>query len=269
MGSTERRRRRRRRRKNRKKLFAVFLILTAAALFIVGSSAGMRAHDGSDAEIDTDATQTEPEAGSQNEPQNEPQTGSQTEPQNEADAWNLLLVNPWNRLPDDHTVELAQLGNGHAIDARAYDDLQEMLDAARGEGLSPLICSSYRTSEKQQALYDKEVKGQLSKGYSQEAAEAEAAKWVALPGTSEHQTGLAVDIVDLSYQLLDEGQEKTPVQKWLMENSYKYGFILRYPSDKSSVTGIGYEPWHYRYVGKEAASEIYEKGICLEEYLGG
>ena len=90
---------------------------------------------------------------------------------------------------------------------------------------------------------------------------------MAVPGTSEHQLGLALDIVDVANQVLDERQENTEVQKWLMKNSWKYGFILRYPTDKSDITGISYEPWHYRYVGKEAAKEIYEAGICLEEYL--
>ena len=141
------------------------------------------------------------------------------------------------------------------------------MDDMRAEGLSPLICSSYRTNEKQQTLYSNQVNGYLAQGYSQAKAEEEAGKWVAVPGTSEHQTGLAADIVDMSYQILDEKQEDTPVQKWLMENSWKYGFILRYPSDKSDITGIHYEPWHYRYVGKETAKEIYEKGVCLEEYL--
>lgn len=181
--------------------------------------------------------------------------------------WNLLLVNPWNKVPSDFSVELTQLKNGHAIDKRAYPDLQNMMDAMRAEGLSPLICSSYRTNEKQQNLYSNEVSSYLARGYSQTAAETEAGKWVAVPGTSEHQTGLAVDIVDINYQLLDEKQEDTAVQKWLVNNSYKYGFILRYPSDKSDITGINYEPWHYRYVGKEVAKDIYEQGVCLEEYL--
>ena len=91
--------------------------------------------------------------------------------------------------------------------------------------------------------------------------------WVARPGTSEHQTGLAVDIVDQNYQLLDEKQENTPVQQWLMAHCTEYGFILRYPTGKSKITGIGYEPWHYRYVGSDAAREITDQGLCLEEYL--
>lgn len=181
--------------------------------------------------------------------------------------WNLVLVNPWNPLSDDFSVTLTQLKNGHAIDERAYPDLQDMMDAARAEGLSPLICSSYRTYEKQQLLYNNKVNEYLNQGYSLEEAKSEAGKWVAVPGTSEHHTGLAVDIVSTDYQLLDEAQEDTAEQKWLMKNSYKYGFILRYPNEKSEITGIYYEPWHYRYVGKDAAREIYEQGICLEEYL--
>ena len=91
---------------------------------------------------------------------------------------------------------------------------------------------------------------------------------VAVPGTSEHQLGLALDIVDMNHQILDESQEETDTQQWLMAHSWEYGFILRYPNDKSEITGIIYEPWHYRYVGRDAAREIYEQGVCLEEYLG-
>lgn len=181
--------------------------------------------------------------------------------------WSLILVNPWNKLPDGFSVEVTKLKNNHAIDRRAYPDLQKMMDDARAEGLSPFICSSYRTADKQEALFTNKIKYYLNQGYSQKNAEKEAAKWIAIPGTSEHQTGLAVDIVATSYQILDEKQENTAEQKWLMENCWKYGFVLRFPADKCDITGINYEPWHYRYVGKEAAKEIYERGICLEEYL--
>lgn len=181
--------------------------------------------------------------------------------------WNLILVNKWNLLPENHNPSLTQLKNGHAIDERAYPDLQNMMDDCRAAGLNPLICSSYRTMDKQKKLYKNKVGEYLAQGYSQEDAEAAAGEVVAVPGTSEHQLGLALDIVDVANQVLDERQENTEVQKWLMKNSWKYGFILRYPTDKSDITGISYEPWHYRYVGKEAAKEIYEAGICLEEYL--
>ncbi len=187
--------------------------------------------------------------------------------QDKANMWNLLLVNPWNSMPKDFSVDLVSIGNGHSIDERAYDDLKEMLRDAKKKGLSMFVCSSYRTNKKQTTLYNNKVNKYIAQGYSRERAKEKAGMWVARPGTSEHQLGLALDIVSTSYTGLDKAQEKTKEQKWLMANSYKYGFILRYPSDKCDITGIGYEPWHYRYVGKTAAKEIYEKGICLEEYL--
>lgn len=183
-------------------------------------------------------------------------------------SWNLVLVNSTHPIPQDFKIDLTNLKNGHSVDSRIYKDLQAMMDAARAEGLSPIICSSYRTMEKQTSLFNKEVNSYLSQGYSQKEAEQKASYWVAIPGTSEHQLGLAVDIVAQSYQGLDKAQEQTDEQKWLMKHCAEYGFILRYPTNKSDITGIGYEPWHYRYVGKEIAKEIMDKGICLEEYLG-
>lgn len=181
--------------------------------------------------------------------------------------WNLLLVNPWNEMPADYDIRLTNLSGGQAIDERCYPELQQMMDDCRAAGLSPLICSSYRSWEKQESLFRNQTASYTAQGYSKEDAQKEARKAVAVPGTSEHQLGLAADIVDASHQLLDSSQEDTKVQKWLMKNSWKYGFILRYPNDKSELTGIIYEPWHYRYVGKEAAKEIYDRQICLEEYL--
>ena len=122
----------------------------------------------------------------------------------EDEAWALILVNAEHPIPEDYTVTLTLLRNGQAVDRRAYPDLQEMVDDMRAQGLSPLICSSYRTQEKQQKLYDAQVQKYLDKGYSREAAEEEASKWSAYPGTSEHQTGLALDIVSTAYQVLDE-----------------------------------------------------------------
>ena len=179
----------------------------------------------------------------------------------------LTLVNPWNEIPKDYTVSLVELGNGHSVDRLCYPALQNMMDDCCLAGFSPVICSSYRTWQKQERLYLNKVYSLMQQGYTEDEAKIKAAGTVAVPGTSEHQLGLAVDIVDANNQNLDESQESTAVQKWLMENSWKYGFILRYPNGKSEITGIIYEPWHYRYVGKEAAEEIYRQGICLEEYL--
>lgn len=242
-------------------VFAVLLIGAAAVLHILisGSLQDSGKAPSVRHEVRTSALAAEPE----------PTASAALPDASEAPeaAWNLLLVNPWNELPEGFSVELRELGDGEAVDERAYPDLQAMLDDARAEGLSPIVCSSYRTREKQQELFVRRVGRLTAAGYSEQEAVTEAGKWVAVPGTSEHQTGLALDIISSSYQVLDRDQENTAEQRWLMENSYKYGFILRYPSDKSEITGINYEPWHYRYVGKEAAKEIYEKGLCLEEYL--
>lgn len=179
----------------------------------------------------------------------------------------LTLVNFENTIPKDWKVDLVQLNNGQSVDRRIYDDLIAMLQAAKSEGLNPLICSSYRTNEKQEQLYQNKVSEYLSQGYSKVEASDKAAFWVARPGTSEHQLGLAVDIVSTKNQRLDRSQENTVEQQWLLQNSWKYGFVLRYPTNKNSITGVGYEPWHYRYVGKEHAKKINELGVCLEEYV--
>lgn len=181
--------------------------------------------------------------------------------------WNLILVNPTTYLPEGFSVELAKYNDSHSVDARIVDALKEMVSAMKAQGLSPVICSSYRTQQKQQSLFDNQVNRLKNKGMSDEQARAQAGTVVAIPGTSEHQTGLAVDIVALSYQILDEKQEETAEQQWLMEHCHEYGFILRYPSNKSEVTGIIYEPWHYRYVGKEVAQDMKNKDICFEEWL--
>ncbi len=182
--------------------------------------------------------------------------------------WRLILVNSVNYLPDDFEIELEQLRNGQSVDKRCYPDLQRMMDDCRAQGLEPLICSSYRSVERQEELFAAETEMFATQGYSEEKAFSLAAAQVAVPRTSEHHTGLALDIVDKNNQTLDETQADTPAQKWLMENCCNYGFILRYPADKQEITGIIYEPWHYRYVGEEAAREIHDRGLCLEEYLG-
>ena len=158
--------------------------------------------------------------------------------------WQLLLVNPWHTVPEGYEIKLASLSNGLQVDERIYDDLDDMLSDCREAGLNPIVCSAYRTEATQTRLYRNKVARVRASGVPEDRVEAEAARWVAKPGTSEHQTGLALDIVAAGYQILDEEQEDTAEQKWLMENSWKYGFILRYPSEKSDITGIGYEPWH-------------------------
>lgn len=173
---------------------------------------------------------------------------------------NLILVNAWNEIDEDYEFETVTLSNGEIINKLIYPDLQNMFNDARNLGIDPVVTSGYRTMDKQQQLYDDKVNAYLNEGYSQKDAEAEANKWVALPGYSEHHTGLAVDI-----NARDGSSEK--VYQWLEKNCYKYGFILRYPDDKTEITGINYEPWHFRYVGYDAAEYIYEQGITFEEYI--
>ncbi len=181
--------------------------------------------------------------------------------------WNLILVNKDNLIPEDYEKEIVEVENRWDIDIRIKEALEDMLADARKEGLDPMICSAYRTSQYQTKLFNKKVNEYRKKGYSQKNAEEQAGFWVTIPGSSEHEIGLAVDIVGSSYQILDEKQEQTAIQKWLMEHSHEYGFILRYPTNKKEITKINYEPWHYRYVGVKDATFMKEKDFCLEEYI--
>lgn len=179
----------------------------------------------------------------------------------------LTIVNADHPMPEDWQYELVSLINGQNVDSRAYNDLQKMMDDARAEGLDPYICSSWRNHETQEQLFEEEIENYVRRGYSKSEARVQAAQWVAVPGTSEHELGLALDIVSIENQRLEEAQEDTETQQWLMEHCYEYGFILRYPKDKEDITGISYEPWHYRYVGREDAAAIRDMGVCLEEYV--
>lgn len=178
-------------------------------------------------------------------------------------GWNLILVNQWNPLPDSYPVEWTELANGEKVDQRIYPALQEMFDAARNSGFYPVVASGYRTAEEQQRLMDAKIEEFKAEGHGDAEAAAKAEEWVAVPGTSEHQLGIAVDIN--ADGINSAGYE---VYEWLDQNAYLYGFICRYPQDKTEITGVSNEPWHYRYVGVEAAAEMQNRGVCLEEYLG-
>ncbi len=181
--------------------------------------------------------------------------------------WKLVLANPTHKLPDDFSIEEAAI-QGYTMDARAVGPAKEMIAAAKADGIDLLVCSAYRPISSQQRLFNNKVQEYLNQGYGRAEAEEIAATIVAVPGTSEHQTGLALDIVTPSYQNLDDGYADTAAAKWLKANAADYGFILRFPKDKEDITKIIFEPWHYRYVGVDAAKEIMSRGITLEEYLG-
>lgn len=181
----------------------------------------------------------------------------------EEEEWCLILVNKEHCIPDDYAVELVELSNGQCVDRRIYPALQEMFDTARAQGIYPVVASGYRTAEKQQSLMEEKIAAYISEGYTKQDAKEKAEIWVAAVGTSEHQLGIGIDInADGVHSTGDQ------VYKWLAENSYQFGFIKRYPEDKTEITGIINEPWHYRYVGKKAAVEMFRKEVCLEEYLG-
>lgn len=206
---------------------------------------------------------------------NEVASGETTEPEvapepvgfvvKQADAWQYILVNKEH--PIDETFgppETYLLQEKYKSDMRIKEATQAMFSAAEADGISLIACSGYRPYEVQQKLFNR-AKARYSNLSDEEAAIA-AAKSVAKPGTSEHQTGLALDIVTPSYTNLDEGYADTDAAKWLAANAYQYGFILRYPKDKTEITQIIFEPWHYRYVGEAAAKIIFEEGLCYEEF---
>ena len=155
-----------------------------------------------------------------------------------------------NNIPGRPAKSNVAAHNEHSVDTRAQE-------------VYPVVASGYRTAKKQRELMDDKVDSFLAQGYSRSEAKSEAKKWVADVGYSEHQTGLAVDIN--ADGVNSSGQQ---VYTWLADNAWKYGFILRYPEDKTEITKTDYEPWHYRYVGAESAAKIYESGLCLEEYIG-
>lgn len=195
------------------------------------------------------------------------QTEKAPEEEYDLSDWKYVLVNPWHKIEQDADIETTVVENNYELDSRVADAAKKMLADCRDAGYSPRICSAFRTYSKQVELFNNDVRKYERQGMSEEDAQAKTAESVAIPGTSEHQLGLAMDVVWTGYQQLDDNQANNKTQQWLMENCYKYGFILRYPKDKSDITGIVYEPWHYRYVGEKAAKEMHDENLCLEEWL--
>lgn len=181
--------------------------------------------------------------------------------------WALLLANH-NHGVGDYTPELEAVQGQYQMDVRVVGAMKQMLADAKAQGVDLLVCSAYRPFSSQERNFNNSVDRYVAAGLSKDQAVSETKKLIAVPGYSEHQTGLAADIVTPSYQGLDDGYANTAAAKWLKANAAEYGFILRYPKDKVEITQISFEPWHYRYVGVEAAKAIMEQGLCLEEYLG-
>ncbi len=173
----------------------------------------------------------------------------------------LVLVNDWTPLPEDWQVTPRMVGD-EQVDLRMYDDLMAMFDAAGKDEVWFWVASGYRSVEQQEGILDSAVRENLDCGMTEEEAAKEALRTIARPGYSEHHTGLAVDLNDVS-----DDFEETEAYRWLSEHGAEYGFVQRYKKDKVSVTGIDNESWHYRYVGKKHAREMERLDFCLEEYV--
>ena len=186
--------------------------------------------------------------------------------------WFARIVNAANPLPEDFTVETRSIKgyDERLFDVRAADALEAMLSAAEASGNQLYLVSGYRSIARQKARFTRKTNYYISQGLGQAEAEDKASQWVARPGTSEHNLGLAADIVSANwYQThsdLTQDFDQTPAYTWLEAHAAEYGFILRYPEGKESITGVVYEPWHYRYVGTELAQRLYADKLTLEEY---
>lgn len=186
------------------------------------------------------------------------------------DFQNLTLVNGWNPLPEDfdyegHLTTIPQKyikGSLTQIDKDVWPYLKAMLDDARDDGIDMGVWSPYRSYATQKMLFERQIKKQIANGVPKAEAEDKAATVVARPGTSEHNTGLALDI-----NCANSSFENTKAYKWLERNAENYGFIMRYREDKQEKTGVIHESWHWRFVGINAAKEINQLDMCLEEYV--
>lgn len=183
-----------------------------------------------------------------------------------SDDWRLILINKQHPIPEDYTFELATIYGQMKCDTRVLDDLLLMLQAARDDGVNLMVCSPFRDFSQQVSLFERKVRAYMNRGLSYIDAYKISSQAVTVPGASEHETGLSLDIYTASYMNLDEGFGETPAGIWLAQNSCDYGFILRYPQGKEYITGIDYEPWHFRYVGREAARLITAEQLTLEEF---
>jgi len=181
--------------------------------------------------------------------------------------WYLQLANRYNFLDEDFAPQLTAVGGGHHFDARAADALLDMLEAAREEGLRPIIISTHRSIARQRTLFENQLAARMAEGMDEDEAFEAARRVVAYPGSSEHNLGLAADITSETHTALTAEFGATPEGIWLAQNAHNFGFVLRYPYHKQEITNIIYEPWHFRYVGAEHAAVMFEYGLVLEEYI--
>ncbi|MEG2429183.1 MAG: M15 family metallopeptidase [Oscillospiraceae bacterium] len=218
-----------------------------------------------------------PSSKPESEPNKQPVSSNEVEinapinpnPKYDKNAWNLILLNRDNLLKQDLKFEKKQY-DGQYIDAKVAPYYEKMCADAKADGVDLFLRSGYRNISLQKTYYDSNVNRYLKQGESKQEAIRLTDQYYSRPGGSEHHSGLALDILSKQYhneiRTLDERFEKTKAFSWLSENAVKYGFILRYPRDKVSLTKINYEPWHYRFVGVDHATYMKKNNLCLEEY---
>lgn len=292
MSEIERRRRaaaRARRKKQIRRNRIVFLVVCLAVVCLLGVGIYsivkfVKGSDKPSKDIQSDSSQPQSQVVSNAESQPEedssveplPQPTAELEPPAPAapvaqpdDTWLLTLVNNNIPLPEDWTANIvvADEATQKELADVAAEAYKQMKAAAQSEGIELILSSGYRSVEYQQELFDNQKQKWLDKKKSEEEAYKLTKEIVSVPGYSEHNSGLAADILTPKYQDPDVGFADTNAGKWLAEHASEYGFILRYPENKQSITGVIYEPWHFRYVGVENAKRITESGKCLEEYL--
>jgi len=298
--------RRKRLRKKRIKAFsllALFIVLAAAVLFFAVKGIAYLMTDGEEENIDNpigtagvvDSSTDEPDSSTddQNQPAASEEPAPTTEPTAEPapteepasttpvgtkpqQSWSTMLVNQWSYMPEGYVPDVREISYegvsplNNKFDVRAADALENMLADARSAGYNMYLVSAYRSHDYQVSLFNRKVNEYKALGYDDATAYSEASQWVAIPGTSEHCTGLAADIVSSTWYNynsdLTHDFEDTDHFDWLYEHCADYGFILRYPKGAEAITGITYEPWHYRFVGIDAAKYIMENHITLEEF---
>ena len=245
------------------------LCLTALACFVVGGTAyacTRKAAVPQLPELPAESLAQPAENGAQQSPL----TAAQA--QALLDDPRMILVNRTHRITEDYPVETKECGSATAINKTLQTEAAEaflsMQAAAARDGVDVRMQSGYRSVSYQKKLYDNKTQYYRDKGLSEAAAREKAAAIVNPPGCSEHNCGLAADLNSPEHTTLDTGFADTAAFRWLCENAEQYGFILRYPKGKQDVTGIIFEPWHFRYVGVEIATYIMENSLTLEEYLG-
>ncbi len=244
--------------------------VTDSSSSVTAENEPLSKEDGQDIVTEPEVTQETTETETETAPADEPMP----DPDDADNTWAMFLVNGKNAVPKEYcnsieTSLVYESWRKYYMDSRMSDYLTEMLEAASDDGHQLIVMSAYRDIEYQQNNFDKSVEDRMeNKGMTYEEAYADTLKEVQLPGYSEHNAGLAADIMsDEETSMEDERFERTKAFEWLSENAADYGFILRYPKGKEEITGIVYEPWHYRFVGVYYAKLLTERGITLEEYF--